>query len=131
MTEPRTTQQNKALHLYYKLVAEALNDAGLDMRKTLKEQIDIPWSMGTVKEYLWRPVQKILIQKESTTELDKGQEITRIYEVLNRHLGEKFGIYVPFPTSEQLKESDMLAGMKVDIRNTDQYPEYTGEVHFD
>ena len=93
----RTLQQNKALHLYCKLLAESLNDAGLDMKKTLKPEIDIKWTMQTVKDYLWRPIQKALLQKESTTELTTVDP-TEIYETLNRHLSEKFGISVEFPS---------------------------------
>ena len=95
----RTSQQNKALHKYCELLAEALNEAGYDMKKTLKPEIDIPWNKDTVKEYIWKPVQKALIGKESTTEmtkLDPGQ----VYEVLNRHISEKFGVFVPFPSEE-------------------------------
>ena len=32
----RTIQQNRALHLYFQLIADRLNDAGLDMRVVLK-----------------------------------------------------------------------------------------------
>ena len=103
--EQRTSQQNRALHLYFTQLAQELNDAGLDMRKTLKPEIAIPWSPNTIKEYLWRPVQKAQLQKQSTTELTTD-EIDRVWETLNRHLGEKFGLYVPFPSEEQMMEND-------------------------
>lgn len=95
----RTLQQNKALHLFFRLLADELNSAGLDMRKTLKPSIDIPWSPNTIKEYLWRPIQEAQLIKKSTTELNTS-EINKIWETLNRHLGERFGLYVPFPTKE-------------------------------
>ncbi len=97
----RTQQQNSSLHLFYTQLAEALNDAGLDMRKTLKPSIDIPWDSRTIKEYLWRPIQKAQIGKESTASLST-QDINKIYNTLNRHLGETFGIYVPFPSIDTL-----------------------------
>lgn len=94
----RTSQQNKSAHVFFELLAQALNDAGLDMRAVLKEDVDIPWSKDTVKDYLWRPIQKAMLQKKSTTELEKIDEIDRVHEVLMRHLGEKFGIdYIPWP----------------------------------
>ena len=46
----RTDKQNKSLHLYFVLLADALNDAGLDMRKTLKPGVEIPWNYKTVKD---------------------------------------------------------------------------------
>ena len=49
----RTEQQNKALHVYYRILADELNDKGLDMRKVLKPEIDIRKNRITVnKEYL-------------------------------------------------------------------------------
>lgn len=97
----RTVQQNKALHVLFKLLADTLNENGLDMRKTLKPTIEIPWSPGAVKEYLWRPVQKAQLNKESTTELTTV-EIDEVFDTINRHLGTKFGIHVPFPSIEEL-----------------------------
>ena len=97
----RTSTQNKALHKYFSLLADEFNRAGLDMRQVIKEDVSMDWTGATVKEYLWRPVQKALTQKESTTELDKLEEITKIYDTLNRHIGEKFGVFVPFPSEDQ------------------------------
>ena len=101
MEKQRTIQQNRALHLYFTLLAEALNAAGLDMKKTLKPEIDIPWTPGTVKDFLWKPVQKAILGKESTTELNTI-EPSDVHDVLNRHLSEKFGISVEFPSLENL-----------------------------
>ncbi len=97
----RTEQQNKALHLYFQWLADELNNAGLDMRKTLKPEIDIPWSKSSVKEYMWKPVQKMVLDKNSTTQLKKGEkEIDKVYDTLNRYLLEKFGVHIPFPSIE-------------------------------
>ncbi len=98
--EERTDRQNKALHKYFELLAEALNDAGLDMRLVLKETVQINWTKDNVKNYLWRPLQKALLKKKSTTELDKAKDIDLIYDHLNRHLGERYGITVLFPSDE-------------------------------
>jgi len=97
----RTNQQNKAMHVLFQLLANRLNEAGLDMRKTLKPSVEIPWSSNSVKEYLWRPVMKAQLNKQSTTELTTV-EIDEVFETLNRHFGEKFGLHVPFPSIEQL-----------------------------
>lgn len=97
----RTTQQNRALHKYFSLVAEALNDAGLDLRKVLKPEIEIPWSAETVKNYLWRSVQQAQLNKESTADLTT-KEIDLVYDTLNRFLSEKFGISEPFPSIEEI-----------------------------
>lgn len=96
----RTPQQNAALHLDFRLIADALNDAGLEMNKVLT--IDIPWSPYSVKEHLWKPVMKAKTGKESTTQLDKTSgEIEEIHDIIMRRLGERFEIeYIPFPSED-------------------------------
>lgn len=100
----RTIQQNKALHKYFDLLAQALNEAGYDMRKTLKQDIEIPWNTETIKNYLWRPIQEAQLRKESTTELTT-KDIDKVYDTLNRHLGTKFGIHISFPCEESENET--------------------------
>ena len=93
----RTNQQRKALEVYCKLVAEALTDAGLDMRRTLKAEIDIPWSQSLVKEFIWKPVQKVILDVESTTE-PHTNEYNAVFEVVHRHLAQNHGVTVLWPT---------------------------------
>lgn len=105
-TQPKTRSnlQSRSLHLFFELLAKELNLAGLDMKTVLKPEVDIPWTKQTVKDYLWRPIQKALTTKQSTTELDTA-EPSEVWDVLNRHLSEKFGVEVPlFPSQEQTKE---------------------------
>ena len=52
-----------------------------------------------IKHILWRPFQEVMYQKKSTTELTT-KEVSQVYETLNRHLGTKLGIHVPFPSNE-------------------------------
>ena len=99
--KPRTESQNKALHVYFTQLAETLNDAGLDMRKTLKPEINIPWTGTSIKEFLWRPVMTAQLGKESTKELST-KDIDTIFDTINRHLSEKFGVTVPFPSIDEL-----------------------------
>ena len=61
----RTAQQNKAIHKYFELLAQTLNDAGLDMKQVLKPEVDIPWTKESVKAHLWKPVQKVMYNKHS------------------------------------------------------------------
>lgn len=98
-TDIRTLAQNRAMHLYFKQVADALNSAGLDMKQVIKA--DVQWTHILVKEMMWKPLQKALLGKESTTKLKKD-EIDAVYHNLNRLLGQKFGIYVPFPSIDEL-----------------------------
>lgn len=98
MTEraQRTLTQNNCIHLYCQQMADALNAAGLDMRKTLKPEIEIPWTKESVKEHIWRPIQEVMTGKRSTTEINTVDP-SEIYEVITRHMGEKHGIFVQWP----------------------------------
>ena len=95
----RSQKQNNALHVYLRHLAEALNSGGLDMRKVLKAEIDIPWTETSAKEHLWRPIQQIVTGKDSTTEPTTAQ-YPEIYETLDRHLAQKFGVSIAWPTRE-------------------------------
>lgn len=97
----RTKQQNKAIHVLFNLYAGKLNEAGLDMRKTLKETVDIPWTGPAVKEWIWKPVQKALLNKDSTTELTTV-EIDEVFDTINRYMAEKHGLSVKFPSIEEI-----------------------------
>lgn len=99
----RTEKQNRALHLWFTMLAEALNDAGYDMKKTLRQDVDIPWTSTTIKENLWRPVQKAYFDVQSTTNLERKQ-IDKIFDVINKTVGERTGVYVPFPCEEEMNK---------------------------
>ena len=97
-TGKRTLKQNSAIHVYFNLLAKTLNDAGLDQRKLLKQSIQIPWNADSVKEHLWKPIQEVVTQDKSTTKLDIKQ-VSEVYDVLSRHLAERHGILVDFPSA--------------------------------
>lgn len=97
----RTRQQNRAMHVLFNLYAGKLNEAGLDMRRTLKETVDIPWTGVAVKEWIWKPIQKALLDKDSTTELTTV-EIDEVFDTINKYMGEKHGLSIQFPSIEEI-----------------------------
>ena len=105
-SKTRTLNQNNAIHLYLTNLSQSLNDAGYDIRKTLKEDAEIPWTMQNAKDLIWRKIQIAMYGKESTTELTTDQ-VGKIYEVINRHISEKFGITVEFPSDESLMNNQL------------------------
>lgn len=124
----RTSLQNRSLHLGFRLIKDALNLAGLDMRKVLKPHIAIPWSEKSVKEFLFRPVMETMTQKKSTTELEKIGEINEVWDVVMRFLGENHGVeYIPFPVDTE-KQKEELGGYKTNAGEAKgyAYPEYIG-----
>ena len=97
----RTLTQNKSIHKYCAQLAEAFNDAGLDMNKVLAEGPQIPWSEHNAKELIWRVVQLAVTEKKSSTELET-HEVSEIYDVINRHVSQTFGLFIPWPCRDTL-----------------------------
>lgn len=102
----RSNAQNRALHLLFTMLAEELNTSGLDMKRVFerKPEVAIPWDTEAVKKYLWKPIQKAQLSKESTTQLSTV-EIDKVFDTLNRFLGEAFGISMDFPSVETILEN--------------------------
>ena len=94
----RTERQNNAMHLWFRQMAEQLNDAGFSATHPFNDQIEIPFTEGLVKEMLFKPIIKAMYDKKSTRGLS-GREVSEAAEVLVRWLSEHKGIYVPFPQS--------------------------------
>lgn len=110
----RTIRQNSALHLWFQQLATALNDAGFDMKKTLKQEVEIPWSAHSVKEQLWRTTQEIFLGKKSTKSLSRD-EVSKIYNIIDRTISQRTGVQVDFPSLETLwgTSPDVKNGTKV------------------
>ncbi len=97
----RTDQQNKALHLWFRWVADALNEKHYDFRDL---RVEIAATEHLVKELMFKPVMQHTYGKISTTKLEKN-EVSVLYDVLNRAFGEKLGINVPFPSEEDVQDA--------------------------
>jgi len=97
----RSLKQNNSLWLYFTLLAEALNGIGFDMRTLIKKEVEIEWTKDSVCQYLWRPLQKTMFQKKSTTQITT-KDINDIYDNLNRIIIErtKGEVQVDFPCLE-------------------------------
>jgi hypothetical protein len=100
----RTDAQNRALHKYFELVSDTLNEAGLTVTMILNPGIDIEWNPRLVKELLWRTTQKAVLGKNSTTELTKQKDIDSVYDHMNRHLSLRGVPFIPFPSKERMLE---------------------------
>lgn len=93
----RTNLQNRALHLYFTLVSNELNQLGITYEwKGLKGSImETAWTPELVKEFIWRPIQVSMFNIKSTTKIKTGQ-INQIIDVINKFFGER-GVVVSFP----------------------------------
>jgi hypothetical protein len=96
----RTEQQNRALHLWLTQKAQQCRDAGVSPRMAFEKTIELEMTPELMKE-IWRTVQKALLGKTSTTELNKTGEIDDIAEHLNRFFAQHFGLEgLPIPSHE-------------------------------
>lgn len=127
----RSSLQNSALHKDCDLIAEKLNDAGIEKHAFFKQGYFIPWTMQSIKDDVFKPVMEIMYKKKSTKELEKNSgEIEKIHEVIMRELGEKWHIeYHPFP-HDPLKKKAFEEMMAPTYKETN-YPKNTlGETAF-
>ena len=97
----RSDRQNNAMHLWFRQIAEELNDAGYWVRHPFSDKLEIPFTEILVKETLYKPIIKAMYDKNSTGRLTP-QELSNAAEVLVRWLSENKKVYVPFP--QQLKD---------------------------
>lgn len=96
----RTDSQNRAIHLWLEQVAKELRENGIDMKAALQYSVDIVPTKENLKEVVWRPIQKSLYGKKSTTELQTN-EVTDIIDVIIRHFAEHHHVQLPpFPSIE-------------------------------
>ena len=101
----RTSQQNKAIHKFCRMIAESCNDAGYEYTiKSLlaNKAIMLPWTWERVKDVIWLEVQSAMYpdKKRSTTAL-KSDEVTQVADVIIRHLAEELSINLPFPSKDE------------------------------
>lgn len=88
------------VRLFSDELAIILNDSGLTFRCALGKGKKVAWTGGMIKELIWRKVQKLQFDIESTTKLDTSQ-VSHIYELINRHIASKFGVSVVFPSKDK------------------------------
>jgi len=108
----RTGQQNRSLHKYLSMIAEALADSGQDMRKIVT--LPIRPTMENVKESMFKPVMSALYPDIESTAKLTTIELQAVYEVFNAAVGERLGVSFPFPSlDEQINESRVADDNKI------------------
>ena len=98
-----TQKQFSAMHVWCDQVAEQLNNAGLDMRVVIKNEISLDWDKDSVKRLLYKPVLEAMTGKTSTTQQDTI-EPSKVAETIARHIAEKHSCVLPFWPSREHSE---------------------------
>jgi hypothetical protein len=108
MTTPKTDAQRGALHRWFTLVAEVLNDSGIDKRivlhKLTARGINTTWTGESFKADVFKPVFEKVTSLPSTegAETSGPMAYDSTIEGLNRWVAEEFGVVLPdFPKKEQ------------------------------
>ena len=103
----RTPSQNNSIHLYLTQLANELRNEGHTIKDVVNaiRRAEIMPTMLLLKEVLWKPIQKVLFKKDSTTKLDK-HEVTDVYDAVNAFIAREFEIHVPFPCEDELAKID-------------------------
>lgn len=102
----RTAIQNAAIHVFCREIAEKLNAGPPEWQMEvksgfLKNPVEVSWTMDSVKELIWRPIQIALYpEKKSTTQLERT-EVSEVAETITKNLAEKKGVVVNFPSREK------------------------------
>jgi hypothetical protein len=89
----RSLSQNRALHLYFNMLSEQLNNAGYTFVNIMG--IETHYTPELIKEMIWKPLQLSLYNIKSTSKINTKQ-INEIIDIFSLHFGEK-GIYIEFP----------------------------------
>lgn len=121
-----SSQQLKSIHLWLELLAAELDKNGHTVQNIVEKirRAEIRPNKTVLKEVLWRPYQLAALGKESTTELTKG-EVDKVYEGLNKFIGQEFEIHVPFPSDSHKEEIQKWA------KPTGILPEYPEDIYPD
>lgn len=110
LTQKRSSRsylQNRALHQFYVLVAEELNELGMDFQYFgLKGQVlSTRYTPTIVKNQFWRPIQLTLFDIYSTKDINTIQ-INEIFDVIAKFFSER-GVYIEFPNKDFLNNEKM------------------------
>jgi len=98
-----TNEQKKAIHVYCRELADALNSAGYDYNDHKVIKVKVSYTKDNVYETIWKSVQTALFpEKTSKADLDKN-DISLIYENVNNIIASRVGTHVPFPDKRRLE----------------------------
>jgi hypothetical protein len=95
-----TRQQQKALYKWFKLTSDMMIRNGYTMEMLLNGGFELYITEKIIKQ-LWVNIQVAMCGYESTKYLNTG-DINKIYDVLNKKIGEVFGEHIPFPCLDEI-----------------------------
>ena len=98
VSQNRTSAQNRALHLFFTMVANELNEMGIPFvyRGLKGQELEMTWTGELFKQMTWKPIQQIMYGTNSTTVL-KREQIDPIFDIICKFFAER-GVEISFPS---------------------------------
>lgn len=95
--QKRSSQQNRALHKYFSLIAIELNELGQEFCYTgiTGKELSLQYTETIIKELFWKPIQMTMFGTNTTTKLTTDQ-MNMIIEVFSKFFAER-GVELNFP----------------------------------
>ena len=102
----RSLTQNAALHKYFELMADELNNTP---HASVQEVVTLPisWTKNNFKEIIWHKVQLSMFPDavnedgEPSTAKLTTKEVGEVYEEVNRLISKVAGVGMEFPSYEE------------------------------
>lgn len=100
--QQRTSRQNRAIYKLFTEIAREMQSQGIEQKTVMDNLVgyDAPVTPDFIKQ-VWKAIQFTMYRTTSTKDLTTKQ-IDEVFDVLNKFLGEKFAIHIPFPSMESL-----------------------------
>ncbi|MEE8289585.1 MAG: hypothetical protein V3R25_09250 [Nitrosomonadaceae bacterium] len=99
-----TKKQRGALHVWCRMLAECLNDAGLHMVRQMvfsDKEVEIDWTDLLVKEFIYKPMLQSMTGKQSTEDQSTVNP-SDVSQTITRHFAGK-GIVCPaWPSNKNM-----------------------------
>lgn len=89
----RSLKQNNSLHKLCQDIADIFNSYGITPKEFFRHGYEIVWTMDMVKRNIFCPVLKVLTGNDKTSKAKKA-DLVQVYDVINKRLGEEYGIHV-------------------------------------
>jgi hypothetical protein len=117
----RTDNQNRAMHLWFRQIAETCQNQGVTMNMVINHVHDVSVTEHGVKS-LWHVLQKALFGTQSTTEIKKSGQIDKLVDHFVALFAKEEVELPPFP-NDPTKNNIKLEQMN-NLSNKN-YPEYS------
>lgn len=102
-----TKSQHNAIWKFCDMVAKTLSEKGVTLQaliESMRNGAELEVTKENVKYQMWQTMQEALFGSKSMGKLERDQ-VSQIYDHINRFLINSHDVSVPFPSKEMISES--------------------------